>query len=432
MALFAQVAIDSVDTLAKAYEQAIGTAAAMWAAGHANDQPNQTQLALLDWLARNELLPAGGLKPESQSAIALAKQIQNFREIEAALPEPTFVPAMVEGTGLDESLFIRGNPKTLGEPVPRRFLEAVDGAAQTRFEMDSGRAELARRMVDRSNPLLARVMVNRVWHHLFGHGIVRTTDDFGALGQPPTHPELLDWLAEWYRTDAGYSTKKLIRLLVTSNTYQMSSKPEDALAEEKDPADLLWHRMPVRRLEGEAIRDAILAASGRLDTTMFGPPVPIHLTPFMDGRGRPGNSGPLDGAGRRSIYLEARRNFPAPMMRTFDTPVPFTTVGRRVLSNVPAQSLILMNDPFVVGQAELWAKRLLANETESAEQRITQMFEGAFSRTPTSDEMNEALGFLKAESQTYGKSGPAAVRDEKSWADLCHVMFNVKEFVFVN
>src|SRR5262249_51432344 len=162
----------------------------------------------------------------------------------------------------------RGNPKTPGEPVPRRFIEAVDGATQTGFEIGSGRAELARRMVDHSNPLLARVMVNRVWHHLFGRGIVASPDDFGVLGQRPTHSELLDWLADWYRSEAGYSTKKLIRLLVTSSTYRMSSRPADAFAEEKDPNNLLWHRMPIRRLEGETIRDAILAVSGRLDSTM--------------------------------------------------------------------------------------------------------------------------------------------------------------------
>src|SRR5262249_30638086 len=153
---------------------------------------------------------------------------------------------------------------------------------------------------------------------LFGRGIVATPDDFGVLGQRPTHPELLDWLADWYRTEAGWSTKRLIRLLVTSSAYQMSSAATDRLAEERDPDNSWFHRMPLKRLEGEAIRDEILAVSGRLDEKMYGPPVPTYLTEFMEGRGRPSKSGPLDGAGRRSIYLEVRRNFLSPIMRAFD------------------------------------------------------------------------------------------------------------------
>ena len=124
----------------------------------------------------------------------------------------------------------------------------------------------------------------------------------------------------------------------------MSSKPVNAASEAKDPANILLHRMPVRRLQGEAIRDAILAVSGRLDKKMYGAPVAVHLTTFMEGRGRPGRSGPLDGAGRRTIYQEVRRNFLSPMMLAFDMPQPLSTFGRRTTSNVPAQSLIMMNE----------------------------------------------------------------------------------------
>jgi len=270
-------------------------------------------------------------------------------------------------------------------------------------------------------------MVNRVWLHLFGRGIVPTPDDFGALGQPPTHPELLDWLANWYRTEANWSTKKLIRLLVTSSTYRMSSKAADVAAEEKDPDNLLFHRMPIRRLEGEIIRDSMLAISGRLDETSFGPSIPAHLTEFMEGRGRPASNGPIDGAGRRSIYLEVRRNFLSPMMRTFDAPVPFTTIGRRTVSNVPAQSLILLNDPFVLSQAQLWAKRLLQDKDRSPQDRIRQIYLMAFGRPPAETEAAEALAFLQQQAAAYGLS-PS---DEKVWTDLCHVAFNVKEFVFI-
>jgi hypothetical protein len=339
---------------------------------------------------------------------------------------------MVDGTGLDENVFVRGNYKTPGERAPRQFLEAIAGPVQPRIESSSGRLELACWMADPANPFPARVMVNRVWLHLFGRGLVATPDDFGALGQPPTHPELLDWLAEWYRTEGAWSTKRLIRLLVTSSTYRMSSGPHDVTAEEKDPDNVLWHRMPIRRLEGEALRDTILAVSGRLDSSLFGPPVPIHLTEFMEGRGRPATNGPMDGAGRRTIYLEVRRNFVSPMMRAFDMPVPFSTVGRRTVSNVPAQSLILMNDPFVTNQANRWAERILARSGVSAEERVKSIYEEALARPASTKELEEALEFIRRQSIAYHSSGAQGTDELATWSDLCQVLFNVKEFIFVN
>src|SRR5712671_2463631 len=150
----------------------------------------------------------------------------------------------------------------------------------------------------------------------------------------------------------------------------MSSAPADAAAEQADPENLLLHRANLRRLEGEAIRDAILAISGRLDPKLGGPPVPVFLSAFMDGRGKPSHSGPLDGDGRRSIYTAVRRNFLPSMMLAFDTPIPFNTMGRRNVSNVPAQALILMNDPFIVEQAKTWSQRTPANTDPS--QRVWQ------------------------------------------------------------
>jgi hypothetical protein len=361
----------------------------------------------------------------------MANLLAEYRRIETTIRPPLRVPAMTDGTGFDEHVFIRGNHATPGELAPRQFLTALGNGKNGRFKEGSGRLELARCVTDPSDPLLARVMVNRIWLHLFGRGIVPTPDDFGKLGQPPTHPQLLDWLANWYRTDAGWSTKKLVRLLVTSSAYRMSSKPADPLAEEKDPDNSLLHRMPIRRLEGEALRDSILAVSGGLDPEMFGPPVPTHLTEFMEGRGRPASSGPLDGAGRRSIYLEVRRNFLAPMMRTFDMPVPFTTVGRRTVSNVPAQSLILLNDPFVIGQAQLWADRLLKDPKCPPERRINLIYSAAFGRPATADEQRKALEFIQRQSFSYGISASECLKDDRVWTDLCHVTINVKEFAFV-
>ena len=420
----------SLEKLAELYQQATIGAVGVWTKGECSDDKAPAQIAWLDWLARNSLLDSPVL--EDPASRRLAEALDEFRKIEESIPERARVLGMVEGTGLDENVFIRGNPKTLGEAVPRRFLEALGGSEQTRFTQGSGRLELARQIADPSNPFLSRVMVNRVWQHLFGRGIVPTPDDFGALGQPPTNLELLDWLANWYRTDGVWSTKKLIRLLVTSRTYGMSSRPADPLAEEKDPQNLLLHRMPVRRLEGEAIRDAILTVSGQLDPKMFGPPVPVYLTSFMDGRGRPASSGPLDGGRRRSIYQEVRRNFLPPLMRAFDYPVPYTTIGKRTASNVPAQSLVLMNDPFVIGEAQAWAKALLARRDLSPRQRITLMYETIFSRPPAAGELADALAFLDQQGEACNLQPAQRASAQPLWADLCHVLMNVKEFVFLN
>jgi Protein of unknown function (DUF1553) len=218
--------------------------------------------------------------------------------------------------------------------------------------------------------------------------------------------------------------KKAIRTLVLTRAYRMASTG-DAKADEADPGNLLLHRARIRRLEGEAIRDAMLAVSGRLDRTLYGPPIPVYLTPFQDGRGRPA-SGPLDGNGRRSVYLAVRRNFLSAFLLAFDTPIPFSTVGRRTVSNVPAQALILLNDPFVHQQADVWSKKILATPGTSQE-RITGMYRSAFARPPSADELSACLAFVDKQTKERG----AKSDDVRVWADLAHALFNVKEFIFV-
>jgi hypothetical protein len=351
-------------------------------------------------------------------------------ELAGTLPEPVRVLAAHDGEGVDERVFRRGSYKVLGDVVPRHFLEALDGNGAGPLAAPgagSGRLELARRVASPDNPLTARVMANRVWHHLFSRGIVPSVDDFGVMGQPPSHPELLDHLADRFVRD-GWSVKRLIRSIVLSNTYRMSSAASEH-ATRVDPQNGLLHHMPVRRLQGEAVRDAILAVSGRLDRTPYAPIVDVHLTDFMEGRGRPTTGGgPLDGDGRRSVYTKVRRNFLPPMMLAFDMPIPFNAIGRRSVSNVPAQALILMNDPFVIEQAKVWATRVLGEPGLTPERRIDRMYREAFSRPPTPQETADALEFMKAQAAQLG----ASADDVSVWTDFAHVLFNVKEFVFVN
>lgn len=332
--------------------------------------------------------------------------------------------AMLDGTSEDDHILIRGNSSKPGPVEPRHFLTAIAGDAPLQLETGSGRLELAKQINSASNPLKNRVIVNRIWHHLMGRGIVPTTDDLGVLGQKPTHPELLDHLATKFAAE-GQSIKKTIRNIVLSQTYQMSSQAQSTSLE-ADSTNQRWHYRPPKRLQGEAIRDSILMLSGQMNESVFGPPVPIHLTPFMDGRGRPAQSGPLDGSGRRSIYLAVRRNFLSPFMLAFDTPSPFSTMGRRNVSNVPAQALILMNDPFIAEQAKRWAERVLT-ESVTNDARIDQMYRAAFARSPNDREMKAALDFVTG---TDGQPTPADV-SLSVWADFAHALMNTKEFIFL-
>lgn len=384
-------------------------------------QSDDGRSALASWLTASELIE---LTTKDRNDLNLLRQ--KVQSIANSLPAPDHVLTLTEGTGEDERVFIRGNHRTPGEIAPRKLLAAIDDAPPIRN--GRGRLELARRIASLENPLTARVITNRIWHHLFGRGIVASTDNFGVLGQRPTHPELLDHLATHFVQD-GWSIKKFLRYVMLSRTYQMSSAPI-TVAEKTDPQNLLLHRQRIRRLQGEAIRDAILAVSGRLDRTQFGPSVPVFLTSFMNGRGRPA-SGPLDGAGRRSVYISVRRNFLSPMMLAFDMPIPFNSVGRRNVSNVPSQALILMNDPFVVEQSKVWAGRIIENGPGSVDERIRAMYLTAFSKPPTEKQFQLAQEFLGQQSREYGTFPDGLLNDRQTWADFAHVLINTKPFIYI-
>jgi hypothetical protein len=416
-------AVIDADVLARKYQELFTEIIAQWSDGKLDALEDRAdRIALVNTLLASGL--ATGAAADKDETARLRELTKQVREAEAGLPLPRRGMAMADGTGQNERLYIRGNHKNPGEEAPRQLLVAIAGE-QPPPASGSGRLELAQRLVDPSNPFVARVLVNRLWQHHFGRGIVATPDDFGVQGQPPTHPELLDYLASEF-VRQGWSIKAMHRLMVLSNAYRMASR-SDAKSDDADPQNKLLHRMAVRRLEAEAVRDAMLAVSGRLDRRMYGPgPLP-YLTPFMLGRGRPSASGPLDGDGRRSVYLNVRRNFLNPMFLAFDYPIPFTCIGRRGVSNVPAQALTLLNNPFVVQQAQLWAKRVLAEPERTSKERVASLYVSAFGREPSEAELNEALAFLAEQGKEYGKPD-----DPRAWADLCHVLFNVKEFIFVN
>ncbi len=345
-------------------------------------------------------------------------------------PAPVRAMTITEGTPEEAHVFIRGNASDLGERVDRRFLEAVDGASPLCTAQDrSGRLELADRITSDADPLFPRVMVNRIWHHLFGRGLVASTDNFGVLGERPSHPELLDYMAARFRSE-GYSIKSMIRLVVTSHAYRMSSAPADKMTEEKDPYNVLLHRASVRRLESEAIRDSILVAAGTLDPAMYGQSVPAFLSPSNTNQRRPSRSGPIDGGRRRSIYMEVRRNFLSDMLLAFDMPLPDSTVGKRTVSNVPAQSLIFMNDPFIAEQAKAWGTTV-AQEQQSFDARVAAMCERAWGRAPTDGELASIRSFVDKQRAAYDLDPDAAPNDPRIWADIAQVLFMAKMFIFI-
>ena len=392
--------------------------------------PAERPLEIENWLAQRPELFSGqdGEWPEPVGGTIRAYLSERAPLISRVQWKSRTSPAMMEGNGVDEYLLVRGKHQTPKGLVPRRFLESIAGPEPIDSHHGSGRLQLANVMTDPANPLLARVYVNRVWHHLFGRGIVASVDNFGWLGQRPTHPELLDDLAASFIQEDHWSLKHLLRRLVLSRTFGMSSKPADQVAEAHDPENLLLHRTNLQRLEGEALRDAMLTVSGRFDRRMFGPSVPLHPSQFVEARGLRSERGPLDGDGRRSIYVAARRNFLPMMMTAFDTPTPFTTVGRRNVSNVPGQMLFLMNDPFVHQQAEVWAKRLVAELPDaSTEDRLRQLFLAAFSHEPAAPEIARCRTTLREASRALKQETPTV----EAWAEICDALFGVKEFMYV-
>ncbi len=397
----------SADELVKAYQMALTAAIKAWQ----NNTMTEPQRALLDYFVRRGLLPndVEGIGSGGASLVAA------YRKLEAEVPVARRAPGVLETAGEDAPLMPRGDHLKPGDLVPRGFLQVL-GKAEFGFKGDkavsrpTGRLELVESIADAKNPLTARVMANRIWQHLFGRGIVATVDNFGRLGAEPTHPELLDHLATQL-VKGGWSEKKLIRTLMLSQTWQQGSESSEA-AQQVDAANDLLSHARVRRIEAENIRDALLAVAGKLEAKQFGPPVFNNVNP------------------RRSIYLAVRRTNLNPFLEVFDAPKPFTTLGRRDATNVPAQSLTLLNDPFVIGLARDWAKALIARD-ETEEARVRRMFDLAFARTPSAEELKQCQEYLTQLGAEKNVAVAERLKSEAVWQDFAQSLFNLKEFIYI-
>jgi hypothetical protein len=286
-------------------------------------------------------------------------------------------------------VFIRGNPNNPGAPTEPRFLSCLGGNDDRPFRSGSGRLELAHAIIDPGNPLTARVIVNRVWMHHFGSGLVRTPSDFGFRGDPPTHPELLDYLAVKFIED-GWSLKKLHRVIMTSAVYRQAGTDNDQ-ARKIDPENLLLWRMNRRRLEIESLRDAMLAAAGRLDLTLGGLPFSLSAQPSEP---------------RRSVYGFIERGRVPALLSTFDFASPDQHAPMRYVTTVPQQALFFLNSPFVVEQARHLAARQEIVQVATPSDKIRQLYRFLFSRPPEKWEMDAGLKFVSQTAETQAEAPP--------------------------
>jgi len=327
-------------------------------------------------------------------------------------------------------------PKEIADPAFPAFLDASGQKAFADVAPDHRRARLARWLTSPGNPLTARVLANRLWTWHFGQGIVRTPNDFGKQGEPPTHPQLLDWLATEL-TAHNWSLKHLHRLILLSSTYQMQSTAAGPELQIDSEDRLLWH-FPRNRLDAEEIRDAMLSCAGTLNPKQFGPPVvpPLstqELSGWFDAKEKwKATPDPAEQT-RRSVYVLERRTFIYPMFAAFDPPEVMSSCPRRLQTTVPTQALTLLNNPVARQQADAFAQRLIKScKGDDPNQLVTDAWLIAFARKPATDEMERAVKFLDQREQALRERvGGDSVR-KAALADLCLAIFNANEFVYVD
>jgi hypothetical protein len=388
---------------------------------------------------------------DSKAAAELKKLADSAAAVRATKPKEEFVRALWEPAGQTPPktfLFHRGDFEQPKQELPPGELTVL--TSHQAFEIPANdpslpstgrRLSYARWLTSGQHPLTARVLVNRVWLHHFGRGIVTTPGDFGFLGTRPTHPALLDWLADEFMRN-GWSLKKLHRLIMTSTAYRQSSQ-RDPAAPMTDTADELYARMPVRRLEAEVIRDRMLAVSGKLNPKPFGPAVPVMadlVGQFVIGienlnAGRPGAVIAMNGEEfRRSVYVQVRRSRLLSVLDTFDAPAMEPNCTIRNASTVAPQSLMLMNSELVMTLAVEFAFRVSADAGDDTKSQIIRAWRLSFAREPSDDELNDAVAFLKQQTDYFeskqNKKRPAAERE--AFQSLCHALLSANEFLYVD
>jgi hypothetical protein len=371
--------------------------------------------------------------PEASYPEETKKELQRLRadlaQLEKTAPEVPSAMGVTEGTVADVSVHIRGNHLKLGKVVPRRVPRALAGKDDPTFETrQSGRLQLAHWLVRRDHPLTSRVLVNRLWRWHFGQGLVRSVDNFGALGEPPSHPELLDWLAQRF-VDNSWSIKAVHRLILLSKTYQMSST-HDAGAAERDPENRLLWRAPRRRLEAEALRDALLAVGGLLDRTPGGSLLHVkNRDYFFDHTSKDTTK---YSSRRRSLYLPIVRNHLYDVFQLFDCTDATVLSGDRATTTVAPQALFMLNSDLVWEASESLAANLLATESDDA-LRVQHLYLKAYGRPPTPEEVARAHSLVEGvERALPAQETDAARRRLRAWACLCQMVLAANEFVYLS
>jgi len=367
---------------------------------------------------------------ESEAKLAgLRKELEALKA--ASPPEPPMACAVAEGPSIQQKVFIRGNWANPGEDAPKQFLRIIAGEQQTPVTAGSGRLELAQWLTQPDHPLTSRVMVNRLWQWHFGEGLVRTPSNFGKLGEMPTHPELLDYLALQF-VKQGWSIKAIHRLIMLSNTYRMASETSRKAAE-TDPDNRLLSHMNRRRLDAEEIRDGMLALTGQLDLTVGGT--------LQSGFGTDGeNSGGRlsinpDTSVRRTVYLPIRRSNLPSLFNLFDFGDATTSGEGRARTNVSPQALYMMNGEAVAKRSRELARALLEGKGTD-DQRVAVAYERTLGRIPTTEELRESLGYLE---NYRGKSlaaaqanGAVTTPNLDAWQSFCRVLLSSNEFIYVD
>ena len=411
---------------------------------------------------------AGVLYQYNQKAADELKAMDaKITEVRERKPPEDFISVLTEPADkvLVTYRFHRGDPKQPKEPIPPGGLSVLAPPGQSvelpekspELATSGRRLAFARWLTSGTNPLVARVLVNRVWLEHFGRGLVGTPADFGTMGERPSHPELLDWLANDF-VEHGWQLKRLHKLIMTSTVYRQSSR-RDPRRDPRDPENRLYWRKPVQRLDAEIIRDAILCASGVFNDKMFGPPVPVR--PDVHGQIVVGldkttgdNKMPVEGSlngeeFRRSVYIQVRRSRPLAVLHAFDAPVMEVNCERRQTSTVATQSLMLMNSQFLLDQAARFAARLEQEAGTSRPAQIHHAWQLAFQRPPTATEQAGALALLdqqithiaslpapapdpKAKPNDPAKTEPKPSPAQQALTDVCQALLSANEFLYVD